>query len=199
MNYALVAPITTLGATDMTLPERISYAGTLTLKNCLVTNLADIAYVYRGVMTLGNGARWVTPSRRIHLSQQTKWECTNTVATLNLEEGSDMTIHCLNCGQNGDYKYTNVVDGVEVVSPNVMTSIVNQAGGTFSDTALKELGVVRDLLRAVLNYTHSATSGFVPIQGSWNTRSYAIGVCSIASGAAAIPFTLLGYWLLNLK
>ena len=116
------------------LSQSEGYAGTLTLKNCLVTNLADIAYVYRGVMTLGNGARWVTPSRRIHLSQQTKWECTNTVATLNLEEGSDMTILCLNCGQNGDYRYTNVVDGVEVVSPNVMTSIVNQAGGTFRTT-----------------------------------------------------------------
>ena len=116
------------------LSQSEGYAGTLTLKNCLVTNLADIAYVYRGVMTLGNGARWVTPSRRINLAQQTKWEYTNTVATLNLEEGSDMTIHCLNCGQNGDYKYTNVVNGVEVVSPNVMTSIVNQAGGTFRTT-----------------------------------------------------------------
>ena len=116
------------------LSQSEGYAGTLTLKNCLVTNLADIAYIYRGVMTLGNGARWVTPSRRINLSQQTKWEYTNTVATLNLEEGSDMTIHCLNCGQNGDYKYTNVVNGVEVVSPNVMTSIVNQAGGTFRTT-----------------------------------------------------------------
>ena len=122
------------------LAQSEGYAGTLTLKNCLVTNLADIAYVYRGALTLGNGARWVTPSRRIHLSQQTKWECTNTVATLNLEEGSDMTIHCLNCGQYGDYKYTNVVDGVEVVSPNVMTSIVNQAGGTFRTTGYYTAG-----------------------------------------------------------
>ena len=122
------------------LSQSEGYAGTLTLKNCLVTNLADIAYLYRGVMTLGNGARWVTPSRRINLSQQTKWEYTNTVATLNLEEGSDMTIHCLNCGQNGDYKYTNVVDGVEVVSPNVMTSIVNQAGGTFRTTGYYTAG-----------------------------------------------------------
>ena len=122
------------------LSQSEGYAGTLTLKNCLVTNLADIAYVYRGVMTLGNGARWVTPSRRINLSQQTKWEYTNTVATLNLEEGSDMTIHCLNCGQNGDYKYTNVVDGVEVVRPNVMTSIVNQAGGTFRTTGYYTAG-----------------------------------------------------------
>ena len=122
------------------LPQSEGYAGTLTLKNCLVTNLADIAYVYRGVMTLGNGARWVTPSRRINLSQQTKWEYTNTVATLNLEEGSDMTIHCLNCGQNGDYRYTNVVNGVEVVSPNVMTSIVNQAGGTFRTTGYYTAG-----------------------------------------------------------
>ena len=122
------------------LPQSEGYAGTLTLKNCLVTNLADIAYIYRGVLTLGNGARWVTPSRRINLAQQTKWECTNTVATLNLEEGSDMTIHCLNCGQNGDYKYTNVVDDVEVVSPNVMTSIVNQAGGTFRTTGYYTAG-----------------------------------------------------------
>ena len=30
---------------------------------------------------------------------------------------------------------------------------MNQEGVTFSETALKELGVVRDLLRAVLNYT----------------------------------------------
>ena len=122
------------------LAQSEGYAGTLTLKNCLVTNLADIVYVYRGVMTLGNGARWVTPSRRIHLSQQTKWECTNTVATLNLEDGSDMTILCLNCGQNGDYKYTNVVDGVEVVRSNVMTSIVNQAGGTFRTTGYYTTG-----------------------------------------------------------
>ena len=36
MSYALVAPITTLGATNMTLPERISYAGTLTLLGMFV-------------------------------------------------------------------------------------------------------------------------------------------------------------------
>ena len=115
----------------ISLAQSEGYAGQLTLKNCLVTNTSDIAYVYRGVMTLGNGARWVTPLRRINLSQQSVWEYTNTVATLNLEEGSDMTIHCLNCGQYGDYKYTNVVDGVEVVRSNVMTGIVNQSGGAF--------------------------------------------------------------------
>ena len=45
-----------------------------------------------------------------------------------------MTIHCLNCGQNGGFPYTNVVDGVQVIHYENMTSIVNQAGGTFRTT-----------------------------------------------------------------
>ena len=90
--------------------------------------------IYRGVLTLGNGARWVAPAQRMNLSWQSKWEYTNTVATLNIEEGSDTTIGYLNCGHNGDFKYTNVVDGVEVPYANSFTGIVNQSGGTFRTT-----------------------------------------------------------------
>ena len=116
------------------LGESSLYAGQLTLKNCLVTNMTAISSIYRGVLTLGNGARWVAPTQRMNLSWQTKWEYTNTVATLNLEEGSDMTIGYLNCGHNGGFPYTNVVDGAEVVYRVNMTGIVNQVGGTFRTT-----------------------------------------------------------------
>ncbi|MBO7685342.1 MAG: autotransporter-associated beta strand repeat-containing protein, partial [Kiritimatiellae bacterium] len=137
------------------LAESEGYAGQLTLKNCLVTNTSDIAYLYRGVMTLGNGARWMTPLRRIHLSQQTKPEYTNTVATLNLEEGSEMTIHCLNCGQNGGFPYTNVIDGVQVIHYENMTSIVNQAGGTFRTLGFYTAGE-EDGIR-LAHYTYART------------------------------------------
>lgn len=36
MQFSLSAPVAALGATDMTLPERISYAGTMTLLGMLV-------------------------------------------------------------------------------------------------------------------------------------------------------------------
>ena len=116
---------------SIVLGESSLYAGQLTLKNCLVTNMTAISSIYRGVLTLGNGARWVAPTQRMNLSWQTKWEYTNTVATLNIEEGSDTTIGYLNCGHNGGFLYTNYVDGVKVVDYQNMTSIVNQAGGTF--------------------------------------------------------------------
>ena len=92
---------------SIVLGESSLYAGQLTLKNCLVTNMTAISSIYRGVLTLGNGARWVAPTQRMNLSWQTKWEYTNTVATLNIEEGSDTTIGYLNCGHNGGFLYTN--------------------------------------------------------------------------------------------
>ena len=116
---------------SIVLGESSLYAGQLTLKNCLVTNMTAISSIYRGVLTLGNGARWIAPTQRMNLSWQTKWEYTNTVATLNIEQGSDTTIGYLNCGHNGGFLYTNYVDGVKVVDYQNMTSIVNQAGGTF--------------------------------------------------------------------
>ncbi|MBR1588762.1 MAG: autotransporter-associated beta strand repeat-containing protein [Kiritimatiellae bacterium] len=140
---------------SINLGESTDYAGQLTLKNCLVTNMTAQTTIYRGVMTLGNGARWVAPSQRIDLSRQTKAEYTNVVATLNLEEGSDMTIKCLNCGQNGGFPYTNVVDGVEVVHYENMTSVVNQAGGTFRTTGYYTDGE-EDGIR-LAHYTYART------------------------------------------
>ena len=140
---------------SINLGESTDYAGRLTLKNCLVTNMTAQTTIYRGVMTLGNGARWVAPSQRIDLSRQTKAEYTNVVATLNLEEGSDMTIKCLNCGQNGGFPYTNVVDGVEVVHYENMTSVVNQAGGTFRTTGYYTDGE-EDGIR-LAHYTYART------------------------------------------
>ena len=140
---------------SINLGESTDYAGRLTLKNCLVTNMMAQTTIYRGVMTLGNGARWVAPSQRIDLSRQTKAEYTNVVATLNLEEGSDMTIKCLNCGQNGGFPYTNVVDGVEVVHYENMTSVVNQAGGTFRTTGYYTDGE-EDGIR-LAHYTYART------------------------------------------
>ena len=114
------------------LSQSEGHAGTLTLKNCLVTNTTSgTIYFYRGVATFDSGARWFTPARCLNLGQQTEWKYTNTVATLNIEDGSDTTFKCLNCGQNGGFLYTNYVDGVAVFYYQNMTSIVNQAGGTF--------------------------------------------------------------------
>ncbi len=140
---------------SINLGESTDYAGRLTLKNCLVTNMTAMTTIYRGVLTLGDGARWVAPGQRIDLSRQTKAEYTNVVATLNLEEGSDMTIGCLNCGQNGGFPYTNVVDGVEVVHYENMTSIVNQAGGTFRTTGFYTDGE-EDGIR-LAHYTYART------------------------------------------
>ena len=140
---------------SINLGESSDFAGQLTLKNCLVTNMTAQTPIYRGVMTLGNGARWVAPSQRIDLSRQSKPEYTNTVATLNMEEGSEMTIKCLNCGQNGGFPYTNVVDGVEVIHYENMTSIVNQAGGTFRTMGFYTAGE-EDGIR-LAHYTYART------------------------------------------
>ena len=119
---------------SINLGESTDYAGRLTLKNCLVTNVTAATSIYCGELTLGDGARWVAPAQRMNLSWQSKWECTNMVATLNIEEGSETTVGYLNCGHGGDFSYTNVVDGVEVVYSKSFTGIVNQAGGTFRTT-----------------------------------------------------------------
>ena len=75
---------------SINLGESSDFAGQLTRKNCLVTNMTAQTTIFRGVVTLGNGARWVAPSQRIDLSRQSKPEYTNTVATLNIEEGSEI-------------------------------------------------------------------------------------------------------------
>ena len=53
---------------SIVLGESSLYAGQMTLKNCLVTNMTAISSIYRGVLTLGNGARWVAPTQRMNLS-----------------------------------------------------------------------------------------------------------------------------------
>ena len=138
------------------LGESSDYAGQLTLKNCLVTNMTANSSIYRGVLTLGNGARWVAPEQRMNLSWQSKWEYTNTVATLNIEEGSDTTIGYLNCGHNGGFPYTNIVDGAEVIYHVNMTGIVNQAGGTFRTTGAYPANGEPDGIR-LGHYTYART------------------------------------------
>jgi sodium pump decarboxylase gamma subunit len=51
MQFSLSAPVAMLGATDMTLPERISYAGTLTLLGMLVV-FSVLAVVWLAIVLM---------------------------------------------------------------------------------------------------------------------------------------------------
>ena len=95
-----------------------------TFKN-FVTNTQ--AFVRRGTLTFGSGARWVSPEKDFRVGEQWTWGHTNIVGTVEFTDGCDVTVKAFTVGNATQYTYTNAV--TEATYHNVVTGIVNQSGG----------------------------------------------------------------------
>ena len=99
--------------------------GHLVFRNCTVTNMQT--YLRRGAISFDTGARWVSPEKDFRIGEQWAWGYTNTVGTLNIKDGCDVTVKNFSVGNATLFTYTNAVTGATY--HNVVTGIVNQSGG----------------------------------------------------------------------
>ena len=95
-----------------------------TFKN-FVTNTQ--AFVRRGTLTFGSGARWVSPEKDFRVGEQWTRDHTNVVGTVEFTDGCDVTVKAFTVGNATQYTYTNAV--TEATYHNMVTGIVNQSGG----------------------------------------------------------------------
>lgn len=104
------------------LPDVLSDDGSLTLKNCVVSN--TVAQVDRGTLTLGSGLKWISPGRNFTMHHPASATNANLRAVLNINDGCEVNVRLFSCGNAGMGKATIATTG-----------IVNQVGGTFRTVA----------------------------------------------------------------